>query len=263
MVSIRDILRNRAYLGTYARFGVRVPGSHPSLVSAEDFRRVQDRLNSRRTSFNPRVTSQFLLSGMAVCGYCGNKLIGVSRKQSWKRKSGERVENSYRYYQCESRTNQSVCSYHTRRAEALEHEVRESLRTVIAAPPAPASDGDPAVEQAAERERLQHQARTIDRRLQRYAAAAAKGKMSRERMRELSMSAARERATVDESLEQVERQAREHPSASDRAQKRRDDASRLVETWDAMAFGERQALLRDVAACVEVHDDRVQVTLRP
>jgi hypothetical protein len=82
-------------------------------------------------------------------------------------------------------------------------------------------------------------------------------------MRELSMSAARERATVDESLEQVERQAREHPSASDRAQKRRDDAARLVDSWDAMAFGERQALLRDVAACVEVHDDRVQVTLRP
>ena len=33
MVSIRDILRNRAYLGTYQRLGVRVPGTHPALVS--------------------------------------------------------------------------------------------------------------------------------------------------------------------------------------------------------------------------------------
>jgi hypothetical protein len=125
MVSIRDILRNRAYLGTYSRFGVRVPGSHPSLVLSEDFRMVQDRLNARRTSYAPRVASQFLLSGMAHCGHCGNKLIGVSRKQSWKRQSGEKVSNSYRYYQCESRTNQSVCNYHTRRA--LETEVRAAL----------------------------------------------------------------------------------------------------------------------------------------
>ena len=38
MVSIRDILRNRAYLGTYQRLGVRVPGTHPALVSPDDFR---------------------------------------------------------------------------------------------------------------------------------------------------------------------------------------------------------------------------------
>ena len=67
----------------------RVPGSHPQLVSAEDFRTVQDRLNARRTSYAPRVASQFLLSGLAQCGYCGNKLIGVSRKQSWTRRDGQ------------------------------------------------------------------------------------------------------------------------------------------------------------------------------
>src|SRR3990172_9461505 len=68
MVSIRDILRNRVYLGTYSRFGVRVPGSHQPLVSQDDFRVVQDRLSARRTSHGPRVTSQFLLSGIAYCG---------------------------------------------------------------------------------------------------------------------------------------------------------------------------------------------------
>ncbi|MGB6896614.1 MAG: recombinase family protein, partial [Dehalococcoidia bacterium] len=68
MVSIRDILRNRAYLGTYSRFGVRVPGSHPALISPDDFRAVQDRLTARRTSYSPRTTSQFLLSGLVYCG---------------------------------------------------------------------------------------------------------------------------------------------------------------------------------------------------
>ncbi|MGI8552511.1 MAG: recombinase family protein, partial [Dehalococcoidia bacterium] len=36
MVTIRDILRNRVYLGTYARFGVRVPGSHPAIVTSDE-----------------------------------------------------------------------------------------------------------------------------------------------------------------------------------------------------------------------------------
>ena len=34
----------------------------------------------------------------------------------------------YRYYQCESRTNRSLCDYHTRRAVELEEEVRRSLK---------------------------------------------------------------------------------------------------------------------------------------
>src|SRR3990170_1701041 len=72
MVSIRDILRNRAYLGTYSRFGVRVPGSHPALVSADDFRKIQERLAARRTSYSPRHASPFLLSGLVYCGYCNN-----------------------------------------------------------------------------------------------------------------------------------------------------------------------------------------------
>src|SRR5439155_11666257 len=113
MVSIRDILKNRAYLGTYQRLAVRGPGTHAALVSPEDFRRVQDRLSERRTNFSPRSVKRFLLSGLAECGHCGNKLIGVSRRQSWKRmRDGSEQEASYRYYQCESRTNQGMCGYH-------------------------------------------------------------------------------------------------------------------------------------------------------
>jgi hypothetical protein len=127
-VSIRDILRNRAYLGTYSRFGVRVPGSHPALISPDDFRRVQDCLTARRSGYSTPQASPFLLSGLAYCSYCGNKMIGVSRRQSWKRqKDGTVAEASYRYYQCQSRTNQSLCDYHTRRAVDLEGEVRRQV----------------------------------------------------------------------------------------------------------------------------------------
>lgn len=278
MVSIRDILRNRAYLGTYSRFGVRVPGSHPSLVSTEDFKLVQDRLNARRTSYSPRVTSQFLLSGIAHCGYCGNKLIGVTRKQSWKRKSGERVENSYRYYQCESRTNQSVCGYHTRRAGDLESAVRDAIEAALRDGTGFPAAGDAAsalAESERERERVESRLRSIDHRLEGYVEAAARGRLTKEKLRQLSVAAARERLRLEDALELIERRIErrrerriERPTG-DRAEPagrgpgRERDLQRLLEEWAAVRFPDRQNALRDAVSRVTVTDDRVDVALRP
>jgi site-specific DNA recombinase len=265
MVSIRDILRNRAYLGTYSRFGVRVPGSHPSLVSTEDFKAVQDRLNARRTSYSPRVTSEFLLSGMAHCGYCGNKLIGVSRKQSWKRKSGERIENSYRYYQCESRTNQSVCSYHTRRAEALEQEVRSQLEASFRDGEGFPSAGDEAsvlAEQGREKERLLSRVRSVDKRLESYVDAAVKGRLTKEKMHKLSIAAAAERLRIEDALELVERRIADQAGAGDRQRAREREVKQLVTEWGDMRFGDRQNALREAVVRITVTDDRVELALR-
>lgn len=264
MVSIRDILRNRAYLGTYVRFGVRVPGSHPPLVSAEDFKAVQDRLNARRTSYNPRVTSQFLLSGLALCGYCGNKLIGVSRRQAWKRQSGERVENSYRYYQCESRTNQSVCNYHTRRAGDLESDVHAAIAGVLASPPPePVADDRARLADEREREKLRSRARTIDRRLERYVEAAAKGRLSAERLRALGLSAAADRLAVEDAIESADRRLADASDADARRAARDVTLTSLQSSWETMPFAERRAALRDAIAAITVTDDAVTITPRP
>ncbi len=262
MVSIRDILRNRVYLGTYSRFGVRVAGSHPSLVSPEDFRKVEDRLNARRTSYKPRQASKFLLSGIASCGYCGNRLIGVSRKQSWVRRSGERVENTYRYYQCESRTNQSVCNYHTRRAETLEDEVRRSIAEAITSA-APAMLG-PTEGASAEqdRDRLTARLRAIDKRISRYVESAAKGRLAREKMHQLSVAAANDRLAIEDALEAVEQRASSPPGGNGAAAER-NEAARLSEHWDELPFTQRQQALRDVVAAIVVTDDAVALTLRP
>lgn len=266
MVSIRDILRNRAYLGTYLRFGVRVPGSHPPLVSADDFRLVQDRLNARRTSYAPRVASQFLLSGLACCGHCGNKLIGVSRKQSWKRRSGEQVSNSYRYYQCESRTNQSVCSYHTRRADDLEAQTRQVLAEAFSTGSGFPQAGDDAAvlaEQQQELDRHRARLRAIDRRIEGYVDAASKGRLVREKMHQLSVAAAADRLAVEDAIEVTERRIEEHLSASDRKRDREQQVAHLLDAWDEMPFAERQAALRDAVARVTVADDRaLAITLR-
>jgi site-specific DNA recombinase len=260
MVSIRDILRNRAYLGTYARFGVRVPGSHPPLVSPEDFRAVQDRLNAKRTSSNPRVPSQFLLSGIVHCGYCGNKLIGVSRKQSWKRASGERIENSYRYYQCESRTNQSICDYHTRRAADLEDDVREAIPAALAAAAGDAIEAGGDAADTVERDRLHARMKALDRRIERYVEAAAKGALAKEKMRALAMTAARERLALEDGLEAFDQGA---SNGSRNAESRAATAARLCSEWESLAFSERQRVLREIVTRVTVRDDAITIEPRP
>ncbi len=252
MISIRDILRNRAYLGTYSRFGVRVPGSHPALVSQEDFRVVQDRLNARRTSYAPRVASHFLLSGVAHCGYCGNKLIGVSRRQSWKRKDGTAMSNAYRYYQCESRTNQSVCGYHTRRAADLEREVREAIASVT---PGGAPTRDPSTRPRAVA-RVTAKLRAIERKLDERATAATKGRIDRDRLRAECAAAAIEQLALEDQLEAAEQAGPSVGSEPTAA------ADALLASWDAASFADLQASLREIVERITVNEEGVQVVLR-
>jgi hypothetical protein len=50
-------------------------------------------------------------------------MMGVTRRQTWKRKDGRRSRGVYRYYQCQSRNNLSTCEYHTWRSSLLEKMV--------------------------------------------------------------------------------------------------------------------------------------------
>ena len=131
MVTIRDILRNPTYTGTYHRFGLRLPKVHEAIVSPTQYRMAQDQTKARRPSSRSVNTEPFLLSGLAFCGYCDNKMMGVTRRQSWRRKDGNSAQGVYRYYQCQSRNNQSLCGYHTWRAGVLEVEVLSELQGTL------------------------------------------------------------------------------------------------------------------------------------
>ena len=133
VTSIRDILRNPAYTGTYTRLGMRRPKVHPAIIPPEVFRAAQDITSSRRPVGRVMHPEPFLLSGVLYCAYCGNKMMGVTRRQSWKRRDGRRARQVYRYYQCQSRNNQSLCGYHTWRASLLEATVLGQLRYALLA----------------------------------------------------------------------------------------------------------------------------------
>ncbi len=267
MVTVRDILRNRTYLGTYSRFGVRVPASHPPLISSDDFRRVQERLDSRRPELGKRQTSLFLLSGLAYCGYCGNKMIGVSRRQRWQRRDGSERGAEYRYYQCESRTNRSLCDYHTRRAAALEEEVRQAIlgQGQSSAPALPRAGDEAAVlaEAQAGSRRLRARLRRLDRRLEQHLDAVTRGRLSRERFDSLSLALGAEQLALEETLAEAERFAHQQASAAERGRRQERALTRLRNEWDRLPPLQRQALLRELLERVVVRDDGLRALLRP
>ncbi len=134
VVSIRDIIRNRSYIGTYERFGIRRPGMHEAIIQRDVFNEASERLKSRRPTGRIIRPVPFLLSGFVYCGYCGNKMMGVTRRQSWRRKTdNRRVTGVYRYYQCQSKNNQSTCDYHTWKEDRLEREALTQVKYTVLA----------------------------------------------------------------------------------------------------------------------------------
>ena len=133
VVSVRDILKNPVYIGTYVRFGLRLPRSHEAIIDGEVYRAARDIARDRRPRGRVSKAEPYLLSGIAFCDYCGNRMMGVTRHQRWMNKSGARNRKTYRYYQCQSRNNQSVCGYHTWREADLEGVVLAQIPLVVKA----------------------------------------------------------------------------------------------------------------------------------
>ncbi|HXG41948.1 MAG TPA: recombinase family protein [Dehalococcoidia bacterium] len=226
VAAVRDVLRNRVYLGTYRRFGVRVPANHPPLVSAQEFERAQRRLGAGQGGPRPR-SALFPLSGLAYCGYCGGRMVGVRRVQRWRRRDGDIQHGEYRYYQCGSRVNRSFCDYHTWRAQQLEERVVEAV--LAHGPEVDAAHGPP---QEAELTRLL-------RRLSRLLAEVARGDLDEDQWRQAGVELVRRHLGADGA-----------------------EARRSLERWRELTPEELGRCLHALVARVTVYDDDVQVALR-
>ena len=265
MVTVRDLLRNRSYLGTYTRFGVKVPGSHAPLVSAEEFRRIQERLQSHSGASRERTVVPFLLSGLAYCGRCGNKMIGVSRRQRWTTKDGEARAAAYRYYQCESRTNQSACGYNTQRAVELEATVRERL-----AEDSPgvtrlrrAGNADSfLLDLVSQVDRIEGKMRKTRRQIEEVVADTAHGIITIERMRTIGGELARDQQGLEIDLAAAKDRLAAQQSEAERRRHLQELRERLVRDWDTLEFGELQSAVREVVDRLEADGTDVRIFLR-
>ena len=233
VASVRGILRNPVYIGTYTRLGMRRPNAHQAIISSEDFRAAQETARSRRPFGRVNSSKPFLMSGLARCAYCGNGMMGVTRHRSWKRKDGTRASGTYRYYQCQSRNNQSRCGYHTWREAELDEAVLSEVRSAV-------DLGSPSVD-----------GRKLDR------IRASDIANAERRLIDAVRRAAREEIT----MRMLGEYLAELDAARKAASSTQIDAGEALAKWADLDFAERRSLVEQQVSRVVVEDDRVEVLL--
>ena len=130
--TVHFVLTNEAYAGTVvwganAKDGqppVRVEDAHPGIVSKQEFRRIARMMQSRAPKkVNPRrISSPYLLSGLAKCETCGKAMTAAEAK------SGK-----YTYYICHSllKRGKGACKTPRLNAKKFEKIIVDELRANI------------------------------------------------------------------------------------------------------------------------------------
>lgn len=265
IVGVRDVLRNRSYVGTSERFGLRVPGSHPAIIPFQTYEKVQERLNARASHRGHVVKEPFLLAGMVYCGRCDNRMTGMNRSQSWtSKRSGIKHSGEYRYYQCQSRTNQSFCQYNTRKAEDLENAVRADLqrfnrpenREKLISGSQVVSDP-----QTSEQPHLKKTIKSLERRFHSILDKAAKGEITVDELREAGGEIVRERRLAEDRLNRIWAEARGELTAEQRREHTFRELDDLLARWDSLALPAKRSLMRNVINRIVVHDGYIETVL--
>ena len=207
----------------------------------------------------------FLLSGLLYCGRCGNKLIGVSRRQKWTLKSGEEKSAAYRYYQCESRTNQNSCAYNTQRVADIEERLRAAL----------AEDDQPVtrlrragnvdsylLDLHGQVDRIESRMKRNRRQVEELVADAAHGHITLERMKSLGAGLAREHQDLEAELSGARDRLHAQQSEAERRRHLEELRDRVLREWEQLSFEDLQAALREVVDRIEVEGEDLRVFLR-
>lgn len=141
--SIYEILRNEKYCGTYifnetpkkihgkrnnrikkpAEEIIKVEGGVPSIISRQDWERVQKMLDSKKLTTPRKASTVYILTGILKCCECGSAMTG----QSITRKTKD-SKKKYYYYMCSNAKRKAGCS-HTKQhpKELLENKVLEAI----------------------------------------------------------------------------------------------------------------------------------------
>lgn len=146
--SLNSILHNRKYIGEYVynrrveknAMGkrnahknkpddqiIRIPNGVPKIVDEATFNKVQKRLDCNKSKTGSyKSNSQYLLSGLVVCGVCGFKYQGNTRA------SGKGNSSIYSSYRCGKKQNhKGGCNNGEIEKNKLENFVLEQLQKYL------------------------------------------------------------------------------------------------------------------------------------
>ena len=110
---IQHMLSNRRYIGELKYRDVLIPDAIPSIVSAELFNDVQEKmLKNKKAPACRKAEDDYLLTTKLFCGYCGALMFGES--------GTSRTGEVHRYYKCATAKKHKGCKKKTVRKQWLE-----------------------------------------------------------------------------------------------------------------------------------------------
>jgi DNA invertase Pin-like site-specific DNA recombinase len=124
--TVKDILTNEVYTGTFIWRDIRVESSHPAIISRAAWEKALVRRQRKKELGGRAQNSFFLLSGLLKCSKCnGTALAGRTARKGKK---------TYRYYTCNNYASRGPKTCHSGyyRADELEKMVLEDIREMVA-----------------------------------------------------------------------------------------------------------------------------------
>ncbi len=100
--SLKTILRNEKYIGTYKYMDVVTPGCVPPIIDTALFEKVQAMLKHNSTArAKSKAHEDYLLTSKLFCGQCGSPMVGES--------GTSKTGRMYYYYKCAARKRSQAC----------------------------------------------------------------------------------------------------------------------------------------------------------
>jgi len=123
--SLKTILRNEKYIGTYKMMDVVIPNGMPAILDKKLFNKVQSMLK-HNASIRARTKAKedYLLTTKLFCGHCGSPMVGES--------GTSKTGRVYYYYKCTKAKRQNACDKKSEKKDWIEEiAVRFTVENVL------------------------------------------------------------------------------------------------------------------------------------
>ena len=121
--SIRNILLNKKYVGTYIYNNVEIPNGIPQIIDNETFNVVQEMMKqNKHAPARAKAKTEYLLTTKLFCGHCKEMMVGVSGTS----KTGK----THNYYSCNG-IRKKICNKKNVQKDYLEDTVIEETRKIL------------------------------------------------------------------------------------------------------------------------------------
>lgn len=279
--TVRRILRNPTYLGTLHVNRISWEGAKaaaasgqsyrprrrpreewiavpiPPLIGREEWEALQRALDRRRPPVRKDARHRYPLTGLARCGLCGGPMGGTHVRSRGK---------TYRYYVCsrsttsnarpESRRTPVRCPGVSIRADALEETVWGRVLGWLSDPEALLRDARQEDSCAAinrEKRRLAKRLKDLERKHERAYEGYAQGLATREMFQKMVDEIARERAGIEQRLEEI-RRMEENARMLERGVEALRELARDAAAWaEELTLEDREVLIRALVRRVTVN----------